>query len=65
MDSARISDPQVLHRNMVVTAPGPSGPLTVAGNPIKFAGVDDPSTRGAPPELDEHRAEILRWLDDA
>ena len=58
-----LADPQVRSRNMVVTAPGPSGPLTMAGNPIKFADVDDPSTRGAAPELDEHREAILRWLD--
>jgi crotonobetainyl-CoA:carnitine CoA-transferase CaiB-like acyl-CoA transferase len=39
-----LSDPQVLHRNMVLAMTGPNGEqLRVAGNPIKFAGESEPS----------------------
>ena len=59
-----LRDPQIAARNMVIksTAPG-LGSLTMAGNPIKFAGVDDPNTRPSAPALDEHRERILTWLD--
>ena len=59
-----LSDPQVLARNMVVTADDPDiGPLRMAGNPIKLSAFDDPPTRPPAPSLDEHRAQILRELD--
>ena len=59
-----LSDPQVLARNMVVTADDPDiGPLRMAGNPIKLSAFDDPPTRAPAPSLDEHRAQILRELD--
>ena len=59
-----LSDPQVLARNMVVTADDPDiGPLRMAGNPIKISAFDDPPTRAPAPSLDEHRAQILRELD--
>lgn len=58
-----LSDPQVLARNMVVTAPEDTiGELKMAGNPIKVTGVDDPPRRRAAPKLDEDREEILNWL---
>jgi CoA:oxalate CoA-transferase len=48
---------------MVVTVDDPvTGPLEIAGNPIKLSGFEDPSTRGAVPDLDQQRAEILTWL---
>ncbi len=34
----------------------------MAGNPIKLSAYDDPSSRPPAPELDEHRAAILREL---
>ncbi len=58
-----LADPQIRVRNMVVTAQDPvAGTLHMAGNPIKLSAFPDPSTRGAPPELDGDRAEILREL---
>ena len=59
-----LSDPQVLARNMVLTADDPDiGPLRMAGNPIKLSAFADPPTRRAAPNLDEHRAGILQELD--
>jgi len=57
-----LEDPQVRARHMIVESPGPNGPLRMAGNPMKFYGVDDPVVRPAAPELDEHREAILKWL---
>ena len=53
-----LSDPQVLARNMVITSSG----LTMAGNPIKLGGFEDPSERTAAPDLDADRAKILAEL---
>ncbi len=48
---------------MIVEMPDPAiGRLFVAGNPIKLAGVPDPSNHRPPPELDADRAAILEWL---
>ena len=59
-----LSDPQVLARNMVVTADDADiGPTRMAGNPIKLSAFADPPTRAPAPSLDEHRAQILRELD--
>ncbi len=61
-----LADPQIQARNMVVTAPHPAGgDLRMAGNPIKLSGFDDPATRGAIPELDRDREQILAELADA
>ncbi len=61
-----VAHPQVLSRNMVVSVTDPeAGRLHLAGNPIKLSGVPDPDTRPPAPELDEHRAAILRELGDA
>ncbi len=56
---AVMQDPQVLARNMVVTADdGSGGQIRMAGNPVKFSDVPDPTTRGRTPGLDEHGAAI-------
>ena len=58
-----MSDPQVLHRNMIVETLDPDfGPIRMQGNPIKLSAHDDPKTREHAPELDEHRAAILKEL---
>jgi len=58
-----MADPQVLHRNMIITALDRElGPIRMQGNPIKLSAHDDPKTRAPAPELDEHRAAILREL---
>ena len=53
-----LADPQVAARNMVIRAGG----ARMAGNPIKLAAFPDPAQRAPAPELDEHRATILREL---
>ena len=59
-----MNDPQIRARNMVVTVDDPdTGPLELAGNPVKLSGFDDPSTRGAVPDLDGNRAALLAWLE--
>ena len=60
--AAVLADPQVQARNMVVTIDDPSFPLTVAGNPVKVSGFDDPATRAAAPALDADRERLLREL---
>lgn len=61
-----LADPQIKSRNMVVTALDKvAGELHMAGNPIKMSAFADPSARGAPPELDGNREDILRELNDA
>lgn len=58
-----MADPQVLHRNMIIEALDPElGPIRMQGNPIKLSAHDDPKTRAAAPELDQHRAAILKEL---
>jgi CoA:oxalate CoA-transferase len=55
-----MSDPQVLARNMVVSIDDPvAGKLKMAGNPIKMSAFADPSVRGAVPDLDGDREQIL------
>lgn len=49
-----VEHPQSQARNMVVTAGG----LKMPGNPIKLSAYDDPTIRGAAPELDEHGQRI-------
>ncbi len=59
-----MADPQVLARNMIITADEPGlGPWRMQGNPIKLSGHEDPPTRPAAPELDADRAHILKWLE--
>ncbi len=58
-----LADPQILARNMVVTATDSViGDLKMAGNPIKMSAFADPPTRGGAPQLDGDRATILRDL---
>ncbi len=58
-----LNDPQVQHRNMVVSCDDPvMGDLRMAGNPIKFADHPDPSSRASVPMLDGDRAAILASL---
>jgi len=59
-----IADPQVIFRNMVVSAAdNAGGSLQMAGNPIKLSAHEDPATRPAAPALDGDRARILAELD--
>ncbi len=60
-----VKDPQVLSRNMIVTANGERGLVfRMSGNPIKFSDYQDPDTRGAIPVCDGDRATILKYLND-
>ena len=59
-----LADPQVLARNMVVTADDPTaGVLKMAGNPIKMSAFADPATRAPAPNLDGDRDEIISELE--
>jgi len=61
--AAVMADPQVLTRNMIVTADDPDlGPVRMQGNPIKLSSYDDPQTRGTAPDLDGDRAIVLKEL---
>jgi CoA:oxalate CoA-transferase len=61
--AAVMGDPQVLARNMIVTAADPDlGPVRMQGNPIKLSSYDDPATRTPAPGLDADRALILDEL---
>lgn len=54
-----LSDPQVLHRDMVLDLAGRDGDrVRVVGNPVKFAGADGGDHR-YPPALGEHTRGIL------
>lgn len=58
-----LADPQVIARNMIVTALDPDiGPWRCQGNPIKLSAYPDPATRAPAPDLDAHRAAILAEL---
>ena len=58
-----MADPQVLSRNMIIEALDPElGPIRMQGNPVKLSAHEDPKTRAAAPDLDEHRTAILREL---
>ncbi|MDX2101909.1 MAG: CoA transferase, partial [Alphaproteobacteria bacterium] len=58
-----LADPQVLHRNMVVSVEDPvAGTVRMAGNPIKISGMPDATTRPPAPDLDGDRAAILADL---
>ncbi len=62
-----LRDPQILARNMVVDVLDQAGKpaYVAAGNPIKMSALADPSTRPPAPKLDEHRQEILDWLESS
>ncbi|HEY0105399.1 MAG TPA: CoA transferase [Rhizomicrobium sp.] len=58
-----MADPQVLSRNMIIETLDPDlGPIRMQGNPVKLSAHPDPKTRAHAPELDEHRAAILKEL---
>ncbi len=58
-----IAHPQAAARNMLVAVDDPvTGPLKLAGNPMKFSAFADPATRAPSPDLDADRARILREL---
>lgn len=60
--SQALSDEQVLHRNMVVDLPHPSGKSTKGpGNPIKLSRTGEESFSAAP-EVGQHTDEVLREL---
>lgn len=60
-----LKDPQIRARNMVVDVLDQGGKpaYVAAGNPIKMSALADPITRPPAPKLDEHRQEILDWLE--
>ena len=54
-----LSDPQVLHRGMVLDIPGPDGlNVRVAGNPLKMPG-NDHTTHRFPPRLGQDTLDVL------
>jgi CoA:oxalate CoA-transferase len=56
-----IAHPQTAARNMLITVDDPvTGPLKLAGNPMKLAAFADPPTRPPAPDLDGDRDKILR-----
>jgi CoA:oxalate CoA-transferase len=61
--SAVMADPQVLARNMIVTADDPDlGPVRMQGNPIKLSSYGDPKMRTSAPDLNEDRDAILNEI---
>jgi CoA:oxalate CoA-transferase len=58
-----IAHPQTAARNMLISVDDPvTGPLKLAGNPMKLSGFADPATRHPAPDLDGDRDEILHEL---
>jgi CoA:oxalate CoA-transferase len=58
-----VAHPQVAARNMLIECDDPvTGPLKLAGNPIKLSAFADPPTRPPAPDLDADRAAILKEL---
>jgi len=58
-----LAHPQTAARNMLIEVDDPTtGPLKLAGNPMKFSAFADPATRDPAPDLDADRATILREL---
>jgi CoA:oxalate CoA-transferase len=58
-----IEHPQAVARNMVISVDDPvTGPLQLAGNPMKLSAFADPATRDPAPDLDADRDKILREL---
>ena len=57
--------PQTIARNMIVSIDDPiTGPMKVSGNPVKISGFEDPDTRTPAPNLDEHRDQILKEVQN-
>jgi len=58
-----LAHPQTAARNMLVDVEDKvTGPLKLAGNPMKFSSFPDPTTREPAPDLDANREAILREL---
>jgi CoA:oxalate CoA-transferase len=58
-----LAHPQTEARNMLIAVDDPvTGPLKLAGNPMKLSAFPDPMTRAPAPDLDADRAKILREL---
>src|SRR3954452_3427923 len=58
-----LAHPQTEARNMLIDVDDPvTGPLRLAGNPMKFSTFPDPPTREPAPNLDADRAPILKEL---
>src|SRR3954463_13400164 len=58
-----LAHPQTEARNMLVEVDDPvTGPLRLAGNPMKLSAFPDPETRDPAPDLDADRAKLLREL---
>ena len=58
-----LAHPQTEARNMLVDVEDPvTGPLKLAGNPMKFSAFPDPPTRAPSPDLDGDRERILGEL---
>src|SRR5438477_2326326 len=58
-----LAHPQTEARNMLVEVDDPvTGPLKLAGNPMKFSDFADPHAREPAPDLDADRQKILREL---
>ena len=56
-----VENPQIESRNMIVKAHHKViGEFKLAGNPIKLSTYKDEKTRGDIPDLDEHRAKIIK-----
>jgi len=56
-----VENPQIKSRNMIVKAYHKViGDFKLAGNPIKMSAYKDEKTRGDIPDLDEHRARIIK-----
>ena len=58
-----VGHPQVAARNMLIDCDDPvTGPLKLAGNPMKLSAFADPPTRAPSPDLDADRTSILKEL---
>jgi CoA:oxalate CoA-transferase len=58
-----LAHPQTAARNMLISVEDPvTGPLKLAGNPIKLSAFADPPTRPPAPDLDADRDKILHEL---
>jgi CoA:oxalate CoA-transferase len=58
-----VAHPQVAARNMLIDCDDAvTGPLKLAGNPIKLSAFPDPTSRDPAPDLDADRAHILEEL---
>ena len=58
-----LAHPQTAARNMLIAVDDPvTGPLQLAGNPMKSSAFADPPTRAPAPNLDADRADLLREL---